>query len=276
MKDWDTRATKKTSEFSLSATLSASEKQEMCTMNGLPELDFCSSSQRFHQLLAEKLIQPLFASSFFFNLTDYLKRAGVSADHPSTSVHTSSPTSSPTSSCPDCSIDDRGPNYCQFSSKCSQCQGDCDDDDDCEKNLICFQRTNSEEKVPGCTGEGYVKTTSDHDYCAVSNAKEKQKLFNDNFVQYGTPRLYGVNVDTWKIQNGAIGEEKNIQEVIATIQSISRQDRLPLVVEKDEKDESGGRCAWTPYVEGGKRRKQCSDVLRDIYDDECFLGKLFV
>ena len=56
-------------------------------------------------------------------------------------------------------IDDRGNNYCQSSNKCSQCQGDCDDDDDCENQLVCFQRTNSEQEVPGCTGDDYVKTS---------------------------------------------------------------------------------------------------------------------
>ena len=94
--------------------------------------------------------------------------------------------------------------------------------------------------------------------------------------------MYGVNVEKWKIQNSAIGEEKNVKEIIATIQSISRQNRLPLVVaEKKDEEEGkgsggGGKCAWTPYVEGGKRKKKCSDVLRDIYDDECFLGKMLL
>ena len=94
--------------------------------------------------------------------------------------------------------------------------------------------------------------------------------------------MYGVNVEKWKIQNSAIGEEKNVKEIIATIQSISRQNRLPLVVEEKKDEEEGkgsgggGKCAWTPYVEGGKRKKKCSDVLRDIYDDECFLGKMLL
>ena len=101
-----------------------------------------------------------------------------------------------------------------------------------------------------------------------------------------------MNVEKWKIQNSAIGEEKNVKEIIATIQSISRQNRLPLVVEEKKEEEEGkgsgsgsgsgggsgggGKCAWTPYVEGGKRKKKCSDVLRDIYDDECFLGKMLL
>eukprot|EP00980_Cylindrotheca_fusiformis_P000754 scaffold175_cov153-Cylindrotheca_fusiformis.AAC.6 len=43
-----------------------------------------------------------------------------------------------------------------------RCEGDCDDDDDCEGGLICFQR-NENESVPGCLGGS--KDRSKTDYC---------------------------------------------------------------------------------------------------------------
>lgn len=47
-----------------------------------------------------------------------------------------------------------------------ECQGDCDDDDDCEGALLCFQRRDNQrdgghEPVPGCIGSGSFAT----DYC---------------------------------------------------------------------------------------------------------------
>ena len=42
------------------------------------------------------------------------------------------------------------------------CQGDCDNDEDCLDELICFQREYL-ETVPGCSGQG----TPSYDYCIV-------------------------------------------------------------------------------------------------------------
>jgi hypothetical protein len=42
------------------------------------------------------------------------------------------------------------------------CQGDCDTDDDCLDELICFQRDYL-ERVPGCSGQG----TASYDYCVA-------------------------------------------------------------------------------------------------------------
>jgi len=47
-----------------------------------------------------------------------------------------------------------------FTLPLSECQGDCDGDDDCEGSLLCFQR-GATESVPGCSGEGSLGT----DYC---------------------------------------------------------------------------------------------------------------
>jgi hypothetical protein len=42
------------------------------------------------------------------------------------------------------------------------CQGDCDTDDDCLDELVCFQREYL-ERVPGCSGQG----TASYDYCVA-------------------------------------------------------------------------------------------------------------
>lgn len=44
-----------------------------------------------------------------------------------------------------------------------ECQGDCDDDDDCDYGLFCYQRSNN-DAVPGCAGGSSDR--SDTDYCA--------------------------------------------------------------------------------------------------------------
>ena len=51
---------------------------------------------------------------------------------------------------------------------CPECSGDCDDDSDCEGDLICFQRYYGNEDVPGCVwGEdnGVALKASDEDFC---------------------------------------------------------------------------------------------------------------
>ena len=60
---------------------------------------------------------------------------------------------------------DKGASGCTSSNRCSACEGDCDSDSDCRPGLKCFQRRQSSDVVPGCATTGYVKTTSDHDYC---------------------------------------------------------------------------------------------------------------
>lgn len=43
-----------------------------------------------------------------------------------------------------------------------KCEGDCDSDDDCAGNLVCFQRSGS-QSVPGCSGGSSYKES--HDFC---------------------------------------------------------------------------------------------------------------
>ena len=50
------------------------------------------------------------------------------------------------------------------SARCGQCEGDCDRDDDCQGNLVCFQRA-GDEAVVGCRGTA----RSGWDYCHDPN-----------------------------------------------------------------------------------------------------------
>jgi len=61
------------------------------------------------------------------------------------------PTKRPASS-PSTPIKSYGTNGCN--GKCGQCEGDCDDDDDCKNGLRCFLR-DALEPVPGCSGDGH-------------------------------------------------------------------------------------------------------------------------
>ena len=48
---------------------------------------------------------------------------------------------------------------CSGSQPCQRCQGDCDGDDQCAGNLVCFQR-NDYTPVPGCRGDGVQRKYS--------------------------------------------------------------------------------------------------------------------
>ena len=71
------------SEFSITSTYGSQSCIDLLFINlwrnerGVSTLPtFCSTLKRYHQLLTEKLLQPLFASSFFYNVTEYLKHEG--------------------------------------------------------------------------------------------------------------------------------------------------------------------------------------------------------
>ena len=49
---------------------------------------------------------------------------------------------------------------CSADTPCTECQGDCNNDEDCADNLVCFARLD-DGNVPGCTGTGETGT----DYC---------------------------------------------------------------------------------------------------------------
>ncbi|EJK72922.1 hypothetical protein THAOC_05498, partial [Thalassiosira oceanica] len=42
-----------------------------------------------------------------------------------------------------------------------RCEGDCDNDDECAGSLVCFQRDNDDNPIPGCVGSPY----GGYDYC---------------------------------------------------------------------------------------------------------------
>ena len=57
-----------------------------------------------------------------------------------------------------------------------ECQGDCDDDDECEGDLVCFHNENGDAHVPpGCSGTG----TADWDYCYVLSGKSSRSPLSD-------------------------------------------------------------------------------------------------
>ena len=53
---------------------------------------------------------------------------------------------------------------CDKKDACGKCRGDCDEDEDCDKDLFCYRRT-AYELVPGCAGQGVAGT----DYCFDPN-----------------------------------------------------------------------------------------------------------
>lgn len=50
---------------------------------------------------------------------------------------------------------------------CNECEGDCDDDDDCAGDLVCFKRSSIDgfQAVPGCGGEGGDRDVYSKDIC---------------------------------------------------------------------------------------------------------------
>ena len=48
--------------------------------------------------------------------------------------------------------------------KCELCSGDCNSDDDCKDDLVCFQR-NSGQDVPGCSWGAGRESTNNWDFC---------------------------------------------------------------------------------------------------------------
>ena len=58
---------------------------------------------------------------------------------------------------------------CTWTSPCKECQGDCEDDSECEGLLKCFHRSNGgTSPVPGCSGTN----TPDGDFCYDPNRDE--------------------------------------------------------------------------------------------------------
>ena len=74
------------------------------------------------------------------------------------------------------------------------CQGDCDNDDDCNGDLICWQRGNTNsDPIPGCTGDVLAIDTANNDpgidYCYDPNpttpsptGRKDNKHFSVNYL----------------------------------------------------------------------------------------------
>ena len=93
-------------------------------------------------------------------------------DAPTVAATTASPTDNPTAepngSTPTASADPISLNHVGWSPPADKmplglCEGDCDDDDDCDEGLVCFQRFLPMTAVPGCVGG--EKDTSLMDFC---------------------------------------------------------------------------------------------------------------
>ncbi|CAJ1951876.1 unnamed protein product [Cylindrotheca closterium] len=52
----------------------------------------------------------------------------------------------------------------------SVCQADCDSNDDCQGNLVCYQRARGSNMVPGCRGNPDQLGDGDEDYCILPTA----------------------------------------------------------------------------------------------------------
>jgi len=64
-----------------------------------------------------------------------------------------------------------GGSGCTSSKKCGKCQGDCDNDSQCQPGLKCFQR-DGKAAVPGCQGGG-DQDVSNYDYCIPTSMYEE-------------------------------------------------------------------------------------------------------
>lgn len=56
----------------------------------------------------------------------------------------------------------------------SACQGDCDSNNDCSGNLVCYQRSRGSSLVPGCRGDPDALGDGDEDYCILPTASFTQ------------------------------------------------------------------------------------------------------
>lgn len=64
---------------------------------------------------------------------------------------------------------------CSVASPCGRCEGDCDNDDECDGELICFQKNDGEpgrDSVPGCKGEDLSRT----DWCTLPFRRRRSNL----------------------------------------------------------------------------------------------------
>ena len=68
---------------------------------------------------------------------------------------------------------------------CGECEGDCDDDNDCAGDLVCTQRSGS-EAVQGCSGEGGSRDLYGKDICVAPEVNEVNYVGNPCTDRFGT------------------------------------------------------------------------------------------
>ena len=194
-------------------------------------------------------------------------------------------------------INDQGGSGCQpngnennaESNKCGMCMGDCDQDEDCTQGLVCYQRSSKQQVVPGCTTDisKYVKTTADHDYCysaVFENNQNENSGSNIGWKKYGVPKIKGVR--RYRNEGSQNGKEEDVNynfiwSAIGDSNVIGGSGGMEGVEEEVNGKVNGGRttCQWKPMnrLENGAgliATTTCSDVLRDLFDDICFMGML--
>jgi hypothetical protein len=64
-----------------------------------------------------------------------------------------------------------------------ECQGDCDDDSDCDWGLVCYQRVNNKDPVPRCSGTG----VKNWDYCHTPELNQLVSYGNNGEPQENYP-----------------------------------------------------------------------------------------
>mmetsp|Transcript_23744 Transcript_23744/g.49499 ORF Transcript_23744/g.49499 Transcript_23744/m.49499 type:complete len:1140 (-) Transcript_23744:263-3682(-) len=98
---------------------------------------------------------------------------------------TNAPTRSPTALPP---LVWRGSNGCTSDNPCPPCVGDCDDDNECEPSLSCFQRLAGERtQVPGCAVGG-LGDVPGGDYCYNPNSDEAEQPLSTAFSSTSSSR----------------------------------------------------------------------------------------
>eukprot|EP01043_Picozoa_sp_COSAG02_P012097 COSAG02_NODE_459_length_21908_cov_5.444725_10_plen_864_part_00 len=82
------------------------------------------------------------------------------------------------------------PDSCDRDSRCGLCRGDCDDDSDCARGLVCFQRDSRYNTPPGCgfhdDSDAMDDIDDDDDFCVDRNFVHPDQVtgVNSNFWIY--------------------------------------------------------------------------------------------
>merc|ERR1712068_11925 len=105
--------------------------------------------------------------------------AGGSGDIPTHDYCYAVPSSISALADSDGALQNWGGEGCTPDNPCGPCQGDCDNDNDCEGNLKCWFRDSSDSTPSGCLagGSGDIPT---HDYCYESEPASGRRMLSDH------------------------------------------------------------------------------------------------